>query len=208
MDKCRTCTRFKEHTGLQTYQSYLSYEGLLYKILYHAAPTLQGIKPASLIRLTNTKQGNMKDLWFEYKDEIMGSLNVEYKELNRSQDYVCVLFYHPGWMEKLLGQKKTKSYLRAIGYAFDDAYQALDSLESRFVNGCPNEIGIFLGYPLSDVMAFSGEKKDQSLINGYWRVYSKVNEALKTFRLYDLARLMVVERLNEGHLPSAVIASI
>lgn len=62
----------------------------------------------------------------------------------------------------------------------------------------PHEIGVFLGYPMEDVIGFIENNDKNCLCTGYWKVYSNPERAKNLFRYYDEARESAIyEILNE-----------
>ena len=168
-------------------------EFLLYKIQYDIAPTLAGIKPSSLMTFINHKR-EMLNLWDRYKDEITAELKVRYYELRRKDDRVIVLFYQDEILANCLSVWKNKSFLKDQGYGeLQRVEDGLGLLEKRFEKECPHELGIFLGYPVEDVIAFIESKGAPCLACKYWKVYQDVENALKTFEAYDEERNKVIE---------------
>ena len=66
----------------------------------------------------------------------------------------------------------------------------------------PHEIGVFLGYPLGDVVGFIENRGLNCKCVGCWKVYCNEHEAVKTFerykkctgvyrRLYDYGRTVL-----------------
>ena len=77
--------------------------------------------------------------------------------------------------------------LQEAGYPENVSLEILLSqLERRFETGkdFPHEIGLFLGYPPSDVRGFIEKGARRAKLTGYWKVYSNVEEAKKTFARY------------------------
>ena len=64
--------------------------------------------------------------------------------------------------------------------------------------GFPHEIGIFLGYPLWDVEGFLKNNGENSIGNGYWKVYDDLAGALRTFASFDRSRERAMEELVQG----------
>jgi len=184
-------------------------EYLMYKLLFHGAPTIQGEKPASLITFKNNRSIRLKDAWERHKDTLLQLIDLDYIELKKTKVMVCVLFYNKDWLSKILKHDEIQEYLQAKGYG-QAIYveKALACLRHHYKAGCPNEIGVFLGYPLSDVKAFASDRKNESLLNGYWRVYSKVQDAIQIFNRYDMTRQKVSDRLAEGIRPKELLEVI
>ncbi len=188
---------------------YSELDHMVYKIFYHAAATLSGVKPATLISFRDNHQFNFKEMWFKHKEAILASISLDAIELKNCINSVKVLFYNHSWLDKIISNKKASSYLSQFGYYSNiTVTDALKILHDRFRNHCPDEIGVFLGYPLSDVIAFSSDYKDCSIGVGYWKVYSNLSEARQTFELYDLKRLEFTNILKQGTRPYDLLKAI
>jgi len=94
------------------------------------------------------------------------------------------------------------------GYSRFDVSGALDTLKARLKDldargrtFCfPHEIGVFLGYPLEDVLGFIENGGRNCLSCGCWKVYSNECEALKAFERYEKCRA-VYQRLFASGCP-------
>ena len=67
----------------------------------------------------------------------------------------------------------------------------------------PHEIGVFLGYPLDDVIGFI-EHKPYYLV-GDWKVYQNVNEAKKQFDVFKQAKEQMLNEIHNGYELSQII---
>ncbi len=201
--------RVKEFYLNSFIKEYSDLDYLLYKICYHGAPTILRLKPASLICFKNNKSIRLKDVWDEYRDELVDIIPCSHYELKRFDIGVNVLFYQEEWLKRLLKRNDVKGFLRSLGYGeYRNACEALDVLIARYKEECPHEIGVFLGYPLSDVMAFASDKKQSSIGVGYWRVYSNLKRSKQIFKLYDQARLEINNTLKSGIRPYQFLRAI
>ena len=63
----------------------------------------------------------------------------------------------------------------------------------------PHEIGVFLGYPASDVEQFIEQDGQNYKMNGYWKVYDHVMDSARIFSAYDQARMLAVNELLLGY---------
>ena len=76
-------------------------------------------------------------------------------------------------------------FLERYGYRSTDADEAIGPLKERLSNlegeGFPHEIGIFLGYPLGDVIGFIENAGRNFKCSGCWKVYCNECEAVKLF---------------------------
>ena len=76
--------------------------------------------------------------------------------------------------------------LRCYGYAEPDTENALRRLRERVLTteSFPHEIGLFLGYPLQDVIGFIRDGGKNSKCTGYWQVYGDEQDAVRRFERY------------------------
>jgi hypothetical protein len=84
---------------------------------------------------------------------------------------------------------------------------ALNTLKCKYANGCPHEIGLFLGIPLHDVLGFIKNSGKNYLYCGYWKVYEDVEGAKEMFEAYSKTKIKVMELVGEGNNPFEVIKS-
>jgi hypothetical protein len=61
----------------------------------------------------------------------------------------------------------------------------------------PHEIGVFLGYDLSDIKSFIEGK--ECLYVGYWKVYSNVEEKMEIFDKYARCKNAVMRMIDKGY---------
>lgn len=178
----------------------LSNEQYLYSMIaYHIAPTMAGNKPASLVTL-NTHGRNMYALWQKYKYQFLHNYQITFYELRKTEDSICILFYNPEELMKVLTQKESMDFLKRFGYhGTMTLNEYLNLLKERFENVCPHEMGIFLGFPIKDVISFIECSGKDCLFSGHWKVYHDPDKALETFKLYEYAKMKVVELIiKEG----------
>lgn len=176
---------------------------LLYKIRYDIAPTLAGIKPASLMTFVNQTR-NMYDLWDQHKDELCASLTISYYELRRKDDRVIVLFYQDEALANCLSFWKNREFLLEQGYrASLEVKENLQDLKKRYEVSCPHELGVFLGYPIEDVTAFIKNNGAPCLLCKYWKVYQDAESALRIFEAFDEEREKVIQSVLQLHKKSA-----
>jgi len=163
-------------------------EGLL---IQQCAPTLAGIKCANLFMyIFNNKQ--------EAEDELINAN----KTLNERGVYIIPLkwqdtsvliytFRKTSLLSYLL-DSKVKYVLGRCGYDVDEQDPekylklSIDCLIRNIKKSdCfPHEIGLFLGYPVEDVIGFIRYKGRNCKLCGLWKVYSDVDNKQKIFDKY------------------------
>lgn len=169
----------------------------------HCAPFLKGIKDSTLLVLKAEDAKLMGKTLYR--------INAKCKTMYRSGDKMILLIYREQGLKKLLNDKRAKKFLLEYGYQgldlVNDSHvlnQILDFLKMRFGSAYgkrkefPHEIGVFLGYPIEDVVGFIENNGQNFLLTGYWKVYSNKEQAEKMFRNYDEARESAIYEVLEG----------
>ena len=62
----------------------------------------------------------------------------------------------------------------------------------------PHEVGIFIGYPLKDVMGFIERAPRTPVVRGDWQVFGEPEESLGLMRLYRCAE-QLAEKIIETY---------
>jgi hypothetical protein len=181
--------------------------GLLLKIiLCHCAPTIKGLKPASLISFNQLH--NSYRLWREYSPQQFANhlnrlhlnSNIQFYEIRQKPGYYSlVLFYNPELLTIALKASANRQFMVELGYQPDlDIIDHLHHLSGRFDLAFPHELGIFLGIPVHDVKGFIKNNGKNYIFNQYWKVYRNPQQAKKIFAAFDGAKqeLLNIHRLE------------
>ncbi|QGU94276.1 DUF3793 family protein [Clostridium bovifaecis] len=171
-------------------------------IIYNAAPAIAGYKPSYLIIFHDKGKRNLYQAWEDYKNFIKKELRIEFYELKKANNSTAVLFYNKDQLSEVLNQDKHSEFLKAYGYIKGmSLQQSLRTLKDRYKKVCPHEIGIFLGYPIDDVIEFIEFPEKKALTFGYWKVYHNVLDAVNTFKKYDEIKEKVMKLIMQGVEP-------
>lgn len=110
--------------------------------------------------------------------------------LRVQQERALVYVYRQEALAALLAQADVQAFLRAMGYGDTSPDGALAFLRQRLAESpCfPHEIGVFLGYPLSDVIAFMRDGGRGCRSSGCWKAYTNECEAMRVFQRYKACR--------------------
>ena len=164
----------------------------------YCSPTLAGLKTGSLIP-------------FEMKDP---DLSMEVRRLNRSlkdkgirlipikrKDRKALLYlYRPARLKEDLLSAEAGSILREKGYPVGNPDVCVSTLV-RHLSGdeeFPHEVGLFLGYPPSDVKCFMADSRKGVQCVGYWKAYGNVSEAERTFNRFRKCTSVYRKLMEEG----------
>ena len=168
-------------------------------IIDHASPTLARLKLGNLF---NYPMG--EDFYAEYEAlrRQLQMRGVTMTILRHSAGKALIYLYREAELEGALSDAGVRRLLKSCGYDRFDAVGALNTLRTR-LNGAdafPHEIGVFLGYPLMDVLGFIKNGGRNCLSCGCWKVYSDECAALKAFESYEKCKA-VYQRLFASGCP-------
>ena len=135
-------------------------------------PVILGSKPAEILNLPS-KDKNKESKLNEIKSFFSNCTKLSYEIINIPDGGIRLVFINKDALSLTLNNKKCLNFLKFVGYPSNydlDEYlnMLIDKLNS---NDFPHEIGIFLGYPLKDVVGFMGYGKYKFCKTRYWRVY-------------------------------------
>jgi hypothetical protein len=168
-------------------------------LAFHCAPALAGIKPANLICIRGNDRDEIEKMLRHYNLSL-NRAGITLEVLFRGDAYLLVLVYRPSLLWKNLQEERTRMFLMRRGYAdWNDMERILAHLKNRCCEcRCPHEIGLFLGYPLEDVIGFIEEHGKNCKFCGYWKVYSDESEARTRFQQFTLCRKDLCRRVQNG----------
>ena len=165
-------------------------------IVEHCAPTLAGLKCGSLFY----HRHNGPAIYREIRDinlKLRGK-GISATILRSSEGGHLVYVYRKNMVEESLSC--ARYILRDLGYDHIRPGYAIKHLRSRIAESkqLPSEIGIFLGYPVDDVIGFMENKGRNCKCMGCWKVYGDEEHANTLFLKYRKCRMIYRERYNIG----------
>lgn len=176
---------------------YISFEK---KLAFHAAPALLGIKAANMLSLSRAEYNIRNNIErFNKKAESKG-LCIEI--LCECEKKTLMLVYNRKLMEKRFADKAVRNFLSKYGYSDNMDYKdCILRLGERIKNNedFPHEVGVFLDYPLEDVIGFIENGGANYKLCGCHKVYGDEVKAARTFSNYAKCRNFLCGRLNTGY---------
>ncbi len=165
----------------------------------HAAPTLAGSKPGSLISFKKSNFEDFENLLAAYK-KCFACKGISIYRLSENYEYVHIFFYREELLKEALEQETAVAILLSRGYSSLSLSCILAKLKQNFCekDDFPHEIGLFLGYPPEDVKGFIEHKGQDFLVSGYWKVYSNEAETKKNFEKYACCTREFCDKLSAG----------
>ena len=123
-------------------------------MIHYSSPTLCGIKPGNLF---SVKTACFSRPVFKKWEQEYAGLGLSVSVIEKSGITKLVLVYNRRWVQNILAESSVQTYLAAKGYRTDSEVQEIiKDLTDRIKPDTlfPHEIGIILGYPVEDVIAF------------------------------------------------------
>lgn len=158
-------------------------------LVEQCAPVLAGIKPGSMFPYTPDAWESLPELLRRWNGVLApkGVTVTSVKRCRRIGGYL-IYVYRPRQIEAILAEPAVGAFLETCGYMPGMPLgQALRLLTRRLCQSpdFPHEVGVFLGYPLRDVLGFIEHKGANSLCTGCWKVYHEPQQARQTFCRYE-----------------------
>ena len=171
-------------------------QNLLLLLAMHCAPLLKRMAVANVLTLSRKQALGIKGM--------LKNTEIECYILKADCGRVILYLYRKDILQSCLQQENVRNFLKKYGYPDKEIVDMLKRLSQRirlYADGqtdFPHEIGAFLGYPLADVESFIENRGKNYAYLGYWKVYHDVEQAVKTFRLYDKERERAVQDVIFG----------
>lgn len=178
-------------------------------LIEHCAPTLASLKTGSLFSfLSPVTQALQSEI--HAANQLLTPKGLRLCLLKSLPGRALCYLYRESHLTAALRDQENAAFLHSCGYERLDAQSALRTLMKRLESSdaFPHEIGLFLGYPLGDVLGFIEHKGKNCLCCGLWKSYTDPCAAQQCFarcakctavyrRLYEsgrpLSRLAVAQ---------------
>lgn len=164
------------------------------------APTLAGVKPANLFRCADHV-----DLYrsvYEWNEKLREhGVRIRVLKRCRKTNACLVYVFRQDQLIRALGQQDTVNFLEENGYDMSGNMESVLCQLSRRLclqKDFPHEIGIFLGYPLCDVVGFIENKGLNYSYSGHWKSYGDAEQARRTFAAYKKCTAIYKRMFRRG----------
>ncbi len=168
-------------------------------LIEHCSPTLASLKTGNLFGfdydcesdlIAHVKEWNVQ---LNYKGVFVKALKIQ---KNRALIYV----YRRDKLAEDLKKEGVAEFLKMYGYVDDNINAAIRILNKHLCGqeDFPHEIGLFLGYPLGDVIGFIENRGKNPKCTGCWKVYCDVGEAQRLFYCFKQCTAEYTYLWNQG----------
>ena len=141
-------------------------------MVVHCAPTLAGHKCASLFTWRGCPDRAAQ--WALEASALLAEKGVQVRLLKAQEGGTLVYVYRPRTLLARLAEPGVGAFLSACGYEESGGLESLlGQLSAKLLKGelFPHEIGIFLDYPLEDVVGFIRHQGACYSCQGCWKAY-------------------------------------
>ncbi|MEA3333182.1 MAG: DUF3793 family protein [Pseudomonadota bacterium] len=198
------CLRFDQDEKIIERKKMAPDDLFKFKLLYHLAATMTGIKPITIMRFKAPQPAfkecsNCTRQWQEIRKHFLGQQTLGMRLLDCNQRGESLIFFHHEACRRLLLMPRVKAFLREQGFGYGS--ETINNPE-RFIDYClkeqqqngslPVEMGLFMGIPLKDVRGYIKADKKNHIMTAGWRIYEELYPSLALVNLYRRLRQYAV----------------
>lgn len=168
-------------------------------LVTHCAPTLAGLKSGSLFTAVLTNEAALREKVAQLNEGfIPHGLNLMI--LRIQEERALIYLYRERSVAASLANPEIWAFLQECGYQEPCISCVLSTLCDRLRKWeqFPHEIGIFLDYPLHDVIGFIRNEGRNCLLCGCWKCYENPGETARTFARYQKCKEVYMQRFADG----------
>ena len=158
-------------------------------LIEHCSPTLASVKTANLFTWSFAPE-EMPEQQVRYWNQELQARGISLVVLRVQNQKALMYVCRKQRLQERLDDQEVQNFLGKYGYVQKDADYALQRLKERLAKaeGFPHEIGVFLDYPLEDVVGFIENAGQNYKCSGCWKVYCNECETRKLFAKYKKCR--------------------
>ena len=167
-------------------------------LIEHGAPTLAGLKTANLFPVKQEGEDVIRSL--RRVNRVLNGKGMRAIPLKKNNDSILLYLFRPERLQKDLRQPESVCILEEMGYPSNQMDLCISCLIRHLKEdeSFPHEIGLFLGYPPSDVKSFMASSREGVKCTGCWKAYSNPEEAERIFEKYRKCSRVYRREMKKG----------
>ena len=171
---------------------------LEHALIEHGAPTLAGVKTANLFPIKMEGEDLIRSL--RRVNRILNEKGMRVIPIRKRNDSILLYLFRPEMLREDLRQPETACMLEEMGYPSNRMDLCISCLIRHLKEdkSFPHEIGLFLGYPPSDVKSFMISSREGVKCTGCWKAYSNQEEAERIFEKYRKCTRVYRREMKKG----------
>ena len=170
-------------------------------LVRQCAPTLAGMKPGSIFCFNHSPLEVSRQKVCQWNKQLAPfGLTVQILLERPGSSSVIVFVYRHDRLEQMLSDDAYQRFLAEAGYERTNLDGLLEQLAYRLRTQpeFPHEIGVFLGYPLRDVIGFIENHGRNFTCCGFWKSYGDPAEMQVCFACYRRCIQTYVAMFEQG----------
>lgn len=170
-------------------------------LVRQCAPTLAGMKPGSIFCFNHSPLEVSRQKVCQWNKQLAPfGLTVQILLERPGSSSAIVFVYRHDRLEQMLSDDAYQSFLAQAGYERTNLDDLLEQLAQRLRTQpeFPHEIGVFLGYPLRDVIGFIENHGRNFTCCGFWKSYGDPAEMQVCFACYRRCIQTYVAMFEQG----------
>ena len=174
-------------------------ESIEKSLIWHCSPTLASLKTASLFTVGFSNEDELDSVLYSWNKHLFDK-GVAMVKLQVKNSRALIYVFRRSRLLRDLSCPKISRFLQKNGYVGSDINSAISTLRSHLteIDEFPHEIGLFLGYPIDDVIGFIRNKGQNCKRCGFWKVYCNECEAEKTFARFKKCKAVYMRLWEQG----------
>lgn len=168
-------------------------------LIEHCSPTLAGLKTANLFCYPYHSENHLNSDLKNW-NTLLNKKGIYITILRRQNRHALIYVYRKALLQKDFNKEGVLSLLKQYGYSHTQLEKNLQLLSQKLSanSDFPHEIGLFLGYPLGDVIGFIQNEGKNSKYTGCWKVYCDECEAIRIFEKFKKCKAIYSQLFRNG----------
>lgn len=170
-------------------------------VLEVLGPVILGSKPSEILNISS--KDKEKEIKLQKIEAFFSKcFKISYNVISTPDGGIRILFVNEESLAKILENKKCINFLKFLGYpSYTHLKEYINILvEKLHSQEFPHEIGIFLGYPLKDVVGFMGYGNYKFYKTKYWRIYGDPSISAIVYNRFVEDRIKMKKLLQTNSL--------
>ncbi|MCM1055015.1 MAG: DUF3793 family protein [Bacteroides sp.] len=173
-------------------------ESIEKSLIRHCSPTLASLKTASLFTVKYNCRKELNEILCRW-NRSLSDKGVTMLSLRETDNNALIYVFRKNKLLEELRCPQIRQFLQSSGYDGFGLRATLSTLRLHLSGGdFPHEIGVFLGYPLDDVIGFIRNRGQNCKCSGCWKVYCNECEAMQTFARYKKCESVYMRLWEQG----------